>query len=1109
MTTPPTTPPTMTTAPPRSRRLGDLLRGVPIEHLSSGPAQPAGALPELVVGELRDDSRQVASGDLFVALSGQTVDGHRFVQIAAERGAVAAVVERRQDVAIPQIVVGNTAQALSLIAANRYGRPAEAMTLVAVTGTNGKTTTTHLIEAMLNAAERADAEPRSEGRAGVIGTIAYRFGGHRWPAPLTTPTALLLQQTLGEMRALGATHVVMEASSHALALHRLHGVRFRVAAFTNLTQDHLDFHGDMEAYFQAKLRLFHEHLQPPSEGGRAVVLIDDEAGARIAASLEAAACLRVSLSGPAEISLRSERQTLEGTVATFQTPSGELTLQSRLTGRFNLANLAVAVGVGVALGLSPARIAAGLAQVEGVPGRLERLGPPRLTAPLGSPPAPAAGPSGPSVFVDYAHTPDALARVLSSLRTLGGGEKRRGRLWVVFGCGGDRDPSKRAPMGQIAAAGADVIVVTSDNPRSEDPLSIIGMIESGITGVGGRPPERLERGGLASARSGYFIEPDRRQAIAWAIAAARPEDVVLIAGKGHEDYQIVGSQKQHLDDREEALRALLSRTESPPRSAPPPSSPQLGAAGGPSVASTIELPLERVLAATGGRLLRGGAYRFSAVTIDSRAVIPGALFVAVRGHKQDGHQFCAQAVSAGAAGLLVDRGKAPRLPESQSVAVIEVADTHVALGQLARAHREAPEISGKLRVVAVTGSSGKTSTKELVAAILATQTGDAAEVLKTEGNLNNHFGVPLTLLRLRPGQRFAVIEMGMSARGEIAYLTSLARPDVGIVTNVGPAHLEMLGSLDNIAAAKGELFVGLGDGATAVFLGNPEHDRVHKQALLAGATATPSSRSGRLRAFVARRAEDAGGSSSEPSPVLSYRLLAQRPEGIEVELRYVGGDGPAAIGPSRVVAQVPLVGAHQADNAALAAAAALALDVPLLLSAHGLSRVVQAKHRGQILTIQGRQVIDDCYNANPDSTAAALRTLAALRGQARAVAVLGDMLELGADEAALHRRVGEVAAECRLHQLITVGPRAEQACLAARAAGLPSTHAESPQQAARLAAAATQPGDWILVKGSRGMALEHVIDSLRSPPSDGTSHPPGGDPAAPTRPADRQHGGAS
>lgn len=1050
----------------------DFLEGAVAASSSPAPGASAGStLLQQAVADVREDSRVVQAGDLFVAVPGQTVDGHAYVATAAERGAIAAVVEKRCAVAIPQIVVRSSAEALSLIAANRYGRPADSLKRVAVTGTNGKTTTTHLVEALFEAAGMP---------CGVIGSIAYRFGSMRWPAPLTTPTALLLHQTLAEMVAHGARAVAMEASSHALSLQRLSGLRYHVAAFMNLTQDHLDFHGDMETYFQAKLRLFHQHLLPPELGGRAVVLIDDEAGQRIAQSLPPAACLRVSLSAAADISLLQERQGLDGTQARFQTPLGELAISSRLTGRFNLANLAVAVGIGVALGLDKDTIARGLARIEGVPGRLERVALPKSAG--------AAPLTGPSVFVDYAHTPDALERVLGTLRVLGSPDAKRGRLFVVFGCGGDRDTSKRAPMGRIAASLADIVVVTSDNPRSEDPRAIVAHIVRGIVGDGTSAiptvPERLERPALTTARSGYFVEVDRRQAISAALLSARPEDIVLIAGKGHEDYQIIGTQKQHFDDREEAQRVLSAAAASTAPRSGSPSSPLITTSA--AVASHIELPLERVLQATSGKLLRGGAYRFTAVTIDSRAVLPGALFVAVRGQKQDGHQFCAQAVSAGAAGVLVDRGKAPRLPDAQPCAVIEVADTHVALGQIARAHREAPEIAGKLRVVGVTGSSGKTSTKELIAAILSTSAGDPAEVLKTEGNLNNHFGVPLTLLRLRPGQRFAVIEMGMSARGEIAYLTSLARPDVGVLTNVGPAHLETLGSLDHIAAAKGELFGGLLDGATAVFAANREHERVQRQAILAGAT--PPGRGGRLRAAVALRddGEDAPLAASERGsefvPVVRYRLLAQRKDGIDVELhcQTASLDGSPTEGPRRVVAQVPLLGMHQADNAALAAAAALALDVPPVLIAHGLQRVVQAKHRGQVIEVAGRYVLDDCYNANPASTAAALRTLTALRGSAQAVAVLGDMLELGPTEDALHAEIGEVAAGCGLAHLITVGSRARHTGQAAQAHGLSATHAESSQQAAALAAAHTRAGDWILIKGSRGMVLEQVLDHLRA-----------------------------
>jgi UDP-N-acetylmuramoyl-tripeptide--D-alanyl-D-alanine ligase len=407
--------------------------------------------------------------------------------------------------------------------------------------------------------------------------------------------------------------------------------------------------------------------------------------------------------------------------------------------------------------------------------------------------------------------------------------------------------------------------------------------------------------------------------------------------------------------------------------------------------------------------------------------------------------------------------------------VIEVPDTLVALGQLARAHREAPEVAARLRVIAVTGSSGKTTTKDLIAAILTAHVSDPNEVLKTDGNLNNHLGVPLTLLRLRPGQRYAVVEMGMSARGEIAYLTALARPDVGVITNVGPAHLESLGSLANIALAKGELFTGMLDGTTAVYqLGaagaagaeSTSDQLVHQQALRAGAG------SGRLRSFCAQRLSG----PSEPTTVVQVKVRSQSEDGLELELHFPTLQSAA----EPLLVALPLLGAHQADNAALAAAAVLALDVPPTAIAAGLVRVTAGKHRGQVVVIAGRHVLDDCYNANPASMAAALHTLTALRGSRAAVAILGDMLELGPTEAALHAEIGEVAAACRLTRLITLGPRARHIAETAQRLGVTTEIAANADDAARAAAATTEPGDWILLKGSRGMALEGVLDRLRA-----------------------------
>lgn len=1008
-------------------KLSTLLRDVVLRPSDATPLPTNAELETIEIGEVRDDSRQVQPGDLFVAVPGQTVDGHHFIASAAQRGAKAAIVEQAHpDVSLLQIPVEDATHALAQLAMNQHGRPSDSLTLIGITGTNGKTTSNFLVETLL---EEADLRP------GLLGTVLYRGPGVNRAAPFTTPTALLLHRTLAEMAEHGAKAVTMEVSSHALALGRLYGVRFRVAAFTNLTQDHLDLHGTMDDYFAAKCRLFTEHLLPAERGGRAVINLDDEWGQKLFAMLPPAQRLGYSLDGPADVSVLSEKTGVEGITAVLKTPVGEVTLRSPLTGRFNLSNLALSVGIGVALGLSATQIGRGLSRLSGVPGRLERV-PSRR---------------GPTVFVDYAHTPDALYRVLSTLKPLTTAGQRRSRLLVVFGCGGDRDAGKRPLMGKVAAEQADVVIVTSDNPRSENPQAIIDMIVDGIEAVQPSLPRLTDRAQLGAASSGYLVDADRRQAIQSAIVSASPDDIILLAGKGHEDYQIIGATKQHFDDREEAQRALQLRSDAQPRSG------QFTPQAMLSLQPSIELPLERVLSATGGRLVKGSPHRFSAVTIDSRAVTPGCLFVAIRGERLDGHQFIAQAVASGCGGVLIERDKLHTVPDSPSVAIIEVADTIVALGQLARAHREAPDIAAKLRVIAVTGSSGKTSTKDLIAAIFSAHVSDSSELIKTDGNLNNHLGVPLTLLRLRPGQRFAVVELGMSARGEIAYLTSLCRPDVGVITNVGPAHLETLGSLENIAAAKGELFAGMADGTTAVFL--ESHKLVRDQAARAGAL------TGRLKAVTAA-------SGSSPTASVSVDLRAEASDGLDLTLSV------AAPSPTTQSVRLPLIGPHQADNAALAAAAALALEVPVATIVTGLSKVQPGKHRGQLVSLGGRLILDDCYNANPSSTQAALRTLQGLRKSGRAVAVLGDMLELGPTEAELHAQIGRAAAKLGIDLLITIGERARHISHAAQASGLSAQHVDSPEQAAQAVAVATQPGDVVLVKGSRGMALERVLTQL-------------------------------
>jgi UDP-N-acetylmuramoyl-L-alanyl-D-glutamate--2,6-diaminopimelate ligase len=485
----------------------------------TGARGDTGGDPE--VARITADSREVVPGAVFFALPGAERDGHDFVAEAVRRGAVAVVAERPVPAGpAPLLLAPSARRAMAIAAATFHGRPADALALAAVTGTNGKTTVAWLVEACA----RAAAVP-----VGMLGTVTHRWPGEERPAGHTTPESTTVQALLAEMRAAGARAAVLEVSSHALAQERVAGMLFRAAAFTNLTRDHLDYHGDMERYFAAKRRLFLEHLAPD---GVAVVNVRDPFGARLAAQLGPGRRLWRH-GGRTGDELRAEGVAagLSGLAATIQTPAGALAIRSPLVGAHNVENLLSAAGLALALGLPPDAVARGLSECRGAPGRLERL---------------AA--RGVSEFVDYAHTDDALARALEALRALA-----PRRLLCVFGCGGDRDRGKRPLMGEVAGRGADAVVVTSDNPRGEDPAAILAEILPGLERAG---LERLAPAALRRGDAGFAVEPDRRAAIALAIASAREGDAVLLAGKGHEEYQLVGRERLPFSDRDEARRAL-------------------------------------------------------------------------------------------------------------------------------------------------------------------------------------------------------------------------------------------------------------------------------------------------------------------------------------------------------------------------------------------------------------------------------------------------------------------------------------------------------------------------------------------------------------------------
>ena len=491
--------------------LSEILSGVTVIKLFHMMFGRMVVTHDLEITGIRYDSRTVTQNNLFVAIRGTAVNGHAYIEEAIHRGAKAVIVE--DDAAMPdsffmhagvaKIVVEDSRKTLADVSANFYRHPAGSMKVIGVTGTNGKTTTTCLIKSILQAAGE---------NVGLLGTIGYSVGDTILPATHTTPESLELQQVLREMADRGCTTVVMEVSSHSLVMSRVRGLNFAVGVFTNLTQDHLDFHGTMEEYFLAKQMLF-KSLSPAAH---AVVNNDDAYGKRILASVQGKK-VTFGLSPEADVSASGLEMRFDETNFTVSHRGQTSRVHSSLIGSFNVQNILASYAAGVALGVSEETIRAGIGALHPVRGRFEQV----------------ASPRGWTAVIDYAHTPDALE---NCLRTIGlmMPQPRRERIITLFGCGGNRDRGKRPLMGRIASSLSDKTIISSDNPRNEDPLAIMNDIAGGII-----PGADVE------------MEPDRKKAIRLALGIARSGDVVLIAGKGHEDYKIIGERKIHLDDREE------------------------------------------------------------------------------------------------------------------------------------------------------------------------------------------------------------------------------------------------------------------------------------------------------------------------------------------------------------------------------------------------------------------------------------------------------------------------------------------------------------------------------------------------------------------------------
>ena len=477
-------------------KLRELMKDIPVLESTADP--------ELEITGVVYDSRKAAPGVLFVAVSGFASDGNRFIPMAMEKGAAAVVTAKRPEGEVPYVLVASDRLALALIAANYYDHPARKMTIIGVTGTNGKTSVTLLVKHVLEACLGA--------KVGLIGTMENLIGTESIPTERTTPESFELQGLFARMYEAGCTHVVMEVSSHALTLERVGGIRFQVAAFTNLTEDHLDFHKTMDAYCDAKAELFRRC-------DRAVVNLDDSYAPRMLSGCSCPA-LTTSVREQADIQARDVELHSRGIRFTAVREGETVAVELPIPGRFTVHNALTVLGIASSLGIPMEDCARALSCAKGVKGRIEVV--PTPDQPY-------------TVLIDYAHTPDGLENILRSVRDF-----CRGRVIAVFGCGGDRDPMKRPIMGHIGVGLSDFAVITSDNPRTEDPMAIIRDILKGVNQEDGE----------------YIVIEDRRKAIRYAMDIGKKDDIIILAGKGHETYQDIGGRKHHLDEREEVAAHL-------------------------------------------------------------------------------------------------------------------------------------------------------------------------------------------------------------------------------------------------------------------------------------------------------------------------------------------------------------------------------------------------------------------------------------------------------------------------------------------------------------------------------------------------------------------------
>ena len=927
---------------------------------------------------ITDNTNEVKEGFVFVCVKGASFDGHDAAEEMLKKGALCVVAEHDTG-SENQVIVKNSREFYGHLCAIWFNHPECRMKLIGVTGTNGKTTLATMIKDILSYRGH---------KVGFIGTTGALINGKPVETDESTPTTprvYELYKLFYEMAKNGCDSVVMEVSSFALAQNRIGPAMFRIGIFTNLTQDHLDYHGTMEDYYEAKKKLFTSHCET------AIINIDDEYGMRLYRELEKTGVERISCSAKgaaAELSANNIEFTDGVTRFTVQTGGNVFPFALNMIGKYNVSNALEAIAACLRLGMEAESVMPAVSSFKGVKGRCELI------------------PTGRDFMVicDYAHSPDALENMLPNIK-----ENCTGRLICLFGCGGDRDKTKRPLMATAAEKYSDLLVITSDNPRNEDPDAIIDDIMEGL-----------------SFTKPYIRITDRKAAIRTAINIAEKGDIIVLAGKGHEDYQILsGGVHIHFDEREIVADILQSYTKK---------------RFDPDLQEFITI--NEILDATGGKAndLPDTDRKFPMTSIfsDSRNVIRGGIFIALKGENFDGHDFAEQAVKEGAVFAITERAL-PNVPG------IIVQSTRKALLDLAGYFR----MKFSPVTVGVTGSVGKTTTKEMVALALSSR----HSVFKTESNHNNEIGLPFTLFKMNSSCSAAVIEMGMSGFGEIERLSKAAHPTICLITNIGKAHIGNLGSQEGIRKAKLEILDGAEKNAPLIVNGDDP-----------------------LLAPLKKEYEGF-------REVITYGIDSESADFRAVNTKAYNDRTVFSIshkGKTICDAAIFCLGKHNIYNALAAISTAVTAGCDPAAAAEMLVgfQPDRLRQNGQK---RGEQVvIADCYNASPDSMKAAINVLCEKtpKGDGKRVAVLGDMLELGDKARELHEEIGEYAASGEIDVLVCYGKDAKFIAGRAGELGLHAEYSEDKNEIINILEHKLRPDDIVLFKASRGIHMEEVMEEL-------------------------------